>query len=924
MASFPNSSEHLPSKKAIQAAQDIGQCDIVGLDAALSKIVAARQRPIVDVVVGWKDLPSGGDAGENYKEPSEFANILDIFVHINKEFFDADTIHILEKTSTEGTAEEHELLITSVASILCASLKKPKLVSIVDHQLLEKLEQSGNAKIQTILGNPERSVVIRDQMFQEEIKILEKMQNVISTQYSPEIKASVRTLLEYLERNHESLPPSLREVQTKLETGRNLAQLLEKINRYLSEPLSWNTNETSLLEQQLHRLKEGLSDFDLIQELDKQKDWLSSTQREILSLCIRKLGDKSNWSEIVRNDIFYNWIAWIEERNPEVKGSPFERYNQLRSQLMDLVDKKRILLARKLTMQLANNVYELKTRSQIDVKSGRRPKNFDHTNYSYGKIVNNFADELSKKRRVKPVRKLMQEYGSLVMKVGPCWLASPEVVSEVLPLERGLFDLIIVDEASQCAVERILPALYRGSRIVIVGDDKQLPPFDLFRLKEDESEYESELEQDETLKTESLLALAHRTYGEYYLTWHYRSKYQELIDFSNHAFYNGTLHIAPSLRTKSDDPPIKWVSCNGVWDERANREEASKVVDEIKSIWQKWGRKYSVGVITFNDKQRETIEDEIDSRMQNDPEFEQLYYNYSGENAHNEEETGNVNETAAGPIRTRRRKVSIQNDMRSPHTQQTMDDDNNEKLFVKNIENVQGHERDIIVFSIAYAKDTEGRPFRHHFGTLNSEGGENILNVAITRARLEVRIVCSIDPERDLHTDTLRNKGPKLFKRYLMYAKAIAENNSKLASAILDDLNPGFLKRKNRGMQANDTVIHTESIFEDQVLDALIARGYQVEPQLGYSDYRIDLAIRNPDDPDRFILAVECDGTTFHSAKSIRERDIARQRFLEQMGWKVERIWSRNWWHDPQRELKRIEQRIEELRKLPPSKIQPD
>ncbi|HWY29086.1 MAG TPA: AAA domain-containing protein, partial [Candidatus Sulfotelmatobacter sp.] len=432
----------------------------------------------------------------------------------------------------------------------------------------------------------------------------------------------------------------------------------------------------------------------------------------------------------------------------------------------------------------------------------------------------------------------------------------------------GMFDLVVFDEASQLAVERSLPTLYRAKRVVIAGDEKQLRPFDIFQIKENEEDEEI----PESLSTESLLMLAKRIFGFRYLLWHYRSKYQELIDFSNHAFYDGQLQVAGSILRDPAQPPIQWMSVPGSWNERRqNPVEASKVVDLIKDILlkgEKDGSIPSIGVVTFNDPQRQAILDEIDLRTYKDLEF------------------GRVHELADKP------------------KSGNIDD----RLFVKNIENVQGDERDIIIFSIGYGKDSQGR-LRMIFGSLSVEGGENRLNVAITRAKNQVFIFCSFDPE-ELKADLASNLGPKLLKNYLQYSEAVSNNRQETVQSILSDLNPEFTRK------ARDGPVVLESELEHQVYERLTREGFQLDTQVGNSGYRIDLAVAHPKDPSRYILAVECDGSTFHSARSARERDVFRQKFLESRGWVVERVWSRNWWRNPDAEIARLKSRIDSLANL--------
>ena len=191
-----------------------------------------------------------------------------------------------------------------------------------------------------------------------------------------------------------------------------------------------------------------------------------------------------------------------------------------------------------------------------------------------------------------------------------------------------------------------------------------------------------------------------------------------------------------------------------------------------------------------------------------------------------------------------------------------------------------------------------------NFGSLNREAGENRLNVAATRASQEIFVVCSVDP-RELNTGDTKNPGPKRLKDFLLYAKAVGEGNREDVGRVLDSLDSGMSGR--RGSSQYD------SEFEEMVCDRLVAMGYTVDTQVGRSGYRIDLAVVHPDDEDRYVLGIWCDGATYHSAKSVRERDVMRQRFLEGRGWKMERIWSRNWWRDPDREIERIRAKIDSL-----------
>lgn len=681
---------------------------------------------------------------------------------------------------------------------------------------------------------------------------------------------------------HDNLLEDSRYLQDLIELSTTGLQLWNDIEDNLSSFLNENELNELIKLFNLKRYKTALdrlekikdcidNDFDSLQSYDKRKIELESVNRQILDLFISRLSNENNWEEIIKQEFFYAWINHIEKENPILKSQPFEEYIKNRNRLAQLLKDQREITVRKLIYQLNSNITRPKTFT-------RNKRNLENKNSI---LWNKLSDDLNRKRRIPPIRKLIEKYQSIIFKVAPCWLVSPETVSTIFPLQSNLFDLIIFDEASQLAVEKSFPVLYRGGNIVIMGDEKQLRPFDLFKIQddEDEDEYSNEGEEDEdiindSVLSESLLVLAKRIYGYRYLTWHYRSQYQELIDFSNKAFYDGNLQVAPNILLSVSHPPIRWINCNnGVWLNRKNFPEATLVVDELKNIMvrnRQNNKKQSIGIITFNDNQKEVILDEIDNRRRLDTEFDQLYSDADNS------ENNNLDDLP----------------------------------FVTNIENVQGNERNTIIFSVGYAKNIDGRLYAR-FGSLNQEGGENRLNVAITRAREEIIIVCSFNPN-ELKIEDSVYEGPKLLKEYLFYAKYISERNNQNAQAVLSRINTDSSRVNIKSAENN--ILLFDSLFEELVYNRLRDLNYKVDSQVGYSGYKIDLAIVHPDNPNKYILGIECDGASFHSAKSVRERDVMRQEFLEKRGWIIERIWSRTWWRNPDKEIKRIQERIERLR----------
>jgi len=458
------------------------------------------------------------------------------------------------------------------------------------------------------------------------------------------------------------------------------------------------------------------------------------------------------------------------------------------------------------------------------------------------------------------LNKFIGRYSYELFKGVKIWLLTPEVVSEIMPLEMGLFDLLIFDEASQMYVEKGIPSIYRAKKVVIAGDHKQLRPSNLGAGRIEYGNDDDESEEDEVsavLEEESLLDLARTRYDNILLNFHYRSQYEELIAFSNYAFYGGRLYVSPNVR-QPDRPPIEVHKVTGEWANKANVKEARIVVELLKEFFKTRKNNETVGIISFNVSQRDLINDLIEDESAKDPAFG---------NAVNKEFVRFDNGEDVG-------------------------------LFVKNIESVQGDERDVIIFTIGYAKNKEGK-LMQRFGWLNNKGGENRLNVAITRAKRKIHIVLSFDPE-ELQVETSKNDGPRILKKYLQYAEAISNGNKQLAGSILDSFGD------NRWVSTS--TVPGESPITEKVYNALVRKGYSVEKDVGIGGYQIDLAIKRD---DKYILGIECDSHIYEMSESTRERDYHRQKYLESRGWHIHRVWTPGMWKDPQKEINNIVKAIE-------------
>ena len=480
------------------------------------------------------------------------------------------------------------------------------------------------------------------------------------------------------------------------------------------------------------------------------------------------------------------------------------------------------------------------------------------TLYANAEDAKDYLYQISKDKKHWPIRRAMEMYSSFILSLFPCWLLSPENVSSLLPLEKNLFDIVIFDEASQVFIESTIPTIYRGKNIVVAGDAKQLRPSATFMkryLGADIDNLEDPSVQA-ALEVESLLDLAVARYSSANLTYHYRSRHQELIDFSNCAFYSGGLQVAPNIYTERSGRPIERYKVDGKWQDRKNLAEAKKIVEIVRDILATRKSNESIGIITFNSDQQTCIADAIDKEAQKDSKFR----------------------AAIAKEKCR------------------MDGGEDTGLFIKNLENVQGDERDIIIFSIGYAPNEQGRVYTN-FGSLSAEGGENRLNVAITRAKNKIIVVTSIEPE-DLKVDGSKNQGPRLLRDYLAYVRSVSEGDGENARAILSGLNPHDIGGTRPALVSAPSI-------EEQMKERLEKLGYKVKIGLGNKNSRISVAVYD-DSCDTYLVGVELDKDAFAGSSSAMERDVYKPKFLEGRGWKIIRVWSRDWWLSPARVVRSI------------------
>ena len=490
--------------------------------------------------------------------------------------------------------------------------------------------------------------------------------------------------------------------------------------------------------------------------------------------------------------------------------------------------------------------------------------------FETGENAKDYLYQISKKQNLWAIRRTMEVFGDYLLTLFPCWLLSPENVSSILPLKKNLFDLVLFDEASQVFIENTVPAIIRGKNVVVAGDAKQLRPTTTFmrRYMGGADDEEGDLTMQAALEVESLLDLAVARFDNANLTYHYRSRSRGLIDFSNKAFYGGMLHISPDISRSMRNKAIERILVDGTWQGRKNTAEAAEIIRLLRKLFK--GRAGdTIGIITFGAEQQSCIEDAIDKECRADADFRTAYLKAAG------------------------RK----------------EDGQDVSLFIKNIENVQGDERDIIIFSIGYAKNENDR-VAAHFGALSLEGGENRLNVAVTRAKKKIYVVTSIEPE-DLKVDGTKNNGPKLFRAYLTYARAVSGGNRAEIAAVLDSLCPS----------SASAVKHTELTVpvEQQIAAKLRSLGYDADTDLGSGSNKISVAVYDKR-RGNYILGIQVDKVVYSADETPLERDVYACRFLEQKGWNVMRVWSRDWWHNSHEVTERICRRIDAVLN-PPSAL---
>lgn len=542
-------------------------------------------------------------------------------------------------------------------------------------------------------------------------------------------------------------------------------------------------------------------DFDSLCEYDQLKESLPKYEHDII---IKLYDHVKQWNydlmeQLLQNSLRLAWIDYIEAKYPLLRIVSSLKIEELQAELQQLMKEKQ---------RLSKEIVLLRARERVseDIEYNRLNNRITYRDLHH---------QASKKRKVWPLRRVITEFKEEVFRLIPCWMASPEAVSAIFPMVE-LFDLVIFDEASQCFAERGIPSMYRGSQVLIAGDNQQLKPYELYQLRWDDGTEAPDLEVD------SLLNLSERYLSTVHLQGHYRSQSLELIDFSNKHFYGERLQLVPDRDLlNKQKPAMEYVKVDGTWEGKVNTLEAETVIETVMRLLKKTPAQ-EIGIVTFNAPQQMLIMDMLEQR-------------------------------------------SLESGIPVPPT-----------LFVKNIENVQGDEKDVIIFSIGYAPDKKGK-VSLQFGSLNIQGGENRLNVAITRARKKIIIVSSLWPDQ-LKTENTKNKGPRLLKEYLEFALQV-HNKNFTPQLYPDQKKVSDWYLKTRIKELGETRLPNVS-FETNLLP-LTDLCFSVNGQ--------------------YLGAVLTDDERYYSGLSVKDVHAYAQDLLAQKGWDYKLIFSRNLWLDKER-----------------------
>lgn len=568
--------------------------------------------------------------------------------------------------------------------------------------------------------------------------------------------------------------------------------------------------------------------------------------------CVNGFGELNKWLDYIETkadcdqlglSAFTNAIAEYDNSISDIRDA-FERGFYTKWLTLAISDVPAVMTFRRRVHEQRQAKFAALDKKQFSLSKSRiREKiirSFPRTNQfaKAGSELGILRHEMEKKKRIMPLRQLFRAIPNLLLTLKPCLMMSPLSVAYFLEANSYRFDMVIFDEASQIFPQDAIGAIFRAKQVVIAGDTKQLPPTNFFsastsNANQDYDDNDDEGYEDEiydSILEETANVLPNRT-----LLWHYRSKHEHLIAFSNQSIYRNELVTFPSSNESEPDTGVEFVYVEDGFYEGGGRNcnvpEAKRCVELIKDHFDRHPER-SLGIIAFSEKQQQAIALEVQRFRERNPKYEQFFA-----------------------------------------------EDKEDEFFIKNLENVQGDERDTIFFSIGYAKTKEqkqnGKPMTMRFGPLGVQGGERRLNVAITRAKINIKLVSSILPS-DIDLNRTESEGIKMLKSYIEFAK---NGDAVLASS--------------QHTLRNDD-------FVNAVHNYLLEHGYKAKRYVGCSGYKIDIAIEHPTAPNQFVAGIECDGFSYAAAKTARDRDRLRGTILKNMGWNMYRVWSTEWHKNPE------------------------
>ena len=618
-----------------------------------------------------------------------------------------------------------------------------------------------------------------------------------------------------------------------VQTLRQVAQQINELLKKFCDLVGWREDyfDSAEVEKISARVKEIVDNLSLAPrwaafESVRQKIEKSFAE-EILNWVIGGQISFADLSNVFRRAFYQKWLTQVVQERPELREFHTLTHEQRVKEFQDLDEKI-------LRQNQSNLTGQMRGSLQANLQ---QPKIKEQM------LV--LRTQLNRQRGLNPLRLTMRRCLDAIRAIKPCFMMSPQTVAQLLDSEAANFDLILFDEASQLPTEDAVGAIIRGKHLVVVGDPKQLPPTNFFAVASGQVNVQTDedglpLFDDSQSILEEVMSSGVPSSR---LKWHYRSAHESLITFSNVSFYDSDLYTFPSVETDAYDSGLHFEFVpEGVYEGKGlNMAEARRVANAVVEHAKK-NPQVSLGVGTFNMRQQLSIQDELEQHRREDPTLEPFF-----------------------------------------------DRSKKEPFFVKNLENIQGDEREVIFLSVTYAKAHDGR-LRYNFGPLNGENGWRRMNVLTTRARKLMRVFSSIKAE-DINLAATASRGAKLLKDFLAYAE-----HKRLDSSIISAVN------------------ETDSPFEREVFQELERRGLSLIPQVGVSGYKIDFGVLDNAAQGKFICGIECDGVAYHSSQTARDRDRLRQQVLEARGWEIHRVWSTDWFKDRKGQIERLLGLIENSR----------